>query len=227
MVRGALVPQEPAAIGGLEREIHLQATPVRAARVAPASLVAVNAEPGLEVRRMVGPPPGGVLPVPPFPRQLPEPRDRVRGQRTRSASGRPTVDHGQPAPRAGPEAPDMAAPVRDSPRVRIARGRLGGSCSGCRARGRGGASGRRAAGGRSRSGHACQREQEPAGEDRAPQCLPPRGRLQVGGRTGGIYALGRAPLGAAYAIVVPRVATAATLVRCQGNACDTRALTRR
>jgi hypothetical protein len=51
--------------------------------------------------------------------------------------------------------------------------------------------------------------------------------LQVGGRTGGIYALGRAPLGAAYAIVVPRVATPATLVRCQGNACDTRALTRR
>src|SRR4051794_6963108 len=59
----------------------------------------------------------------------------------------------------------------------------------------------------------------PANASRSPQARIERrnaftsqGRLQVGGRAGGIRP-GRAPLGAAYAIVVPRVATGGTLVR--------------
>jgi hypothetical protein len=175
---------------------------------------------------MVGPPPGCVLPVPPLPRQLPEPRDRVCGERARAGSGRPTMDHGQPAPCAASGAPDMPAPVGDRSRFRMARSRRGDRCACCRARCRR-AAGRRAAGGRCRSGHACEREQEPAGEDRAPQCLTPSWSIASRRPNGRDLRPGRAPLGAAYAIVVPRVATAATLVRCQGNACDTRALTRR
>src|SRR3954449_1309201 len=52
-VRGALRSQQPAAVVGLEAEIHLQATPVRRPAVAPGRLVAVDAEPGLQVRRML------------------------------------------------------------------------------------------------------------------------------------------------------------------------------
>ena len=69
------------------------------------------------------------------------------------------------------------------------------------------------AGRRRRSGHACEREQQPAGEDRAPQIDEPPGRLQVVGRAGGKTPSGRAPLGAAYAIGVRTVATR-TFVLC-------------
>src|SRR5260370_21988264 len=43
VVRGPLVPQEPAAVRRLERVVHLEAAPVRAAGVRPASLVVVDA----------------------------------------------------------------------------------------------------------------------------------------------------------------------------------------
>src|SRR3954465_8708973 len=52
-IRGALRAQQPAAIVGLEAEIHLQASPIRRAAVVPGRLVAVDAEPRLQVRRML------------------------------------------------------------------------------------------------------------------------------------------------------------------------------
>src|SRR5690348_12611209 len=46
VIRRPFVPQQPAAVGGLEAEIHLQPAPVRAGRIRPAALVVVDAHPG-------------------------------------------------------------------------------------------------------------------------------------------------------------------------------------
>src|SRR4029077_12594739 len=53
VIRRALVAEEPAAVGALERVIHLEAAPVRAAGIRPASFVAVDAHPVPELGRVV------------------------------------------------------------------------------------------------------------------------------------------------------------------------------
>src|SRR5512133_3934779 len=75
VIRRALVTEEPAAVRLLEREVHLEAAPVRAAGIGPAALVAVNAEQGLVIRGVRRVPPRAVRAVPPAPNELPEPRE--------------------------------------------------------------------------------------------------------------------------------------------------------
>src|SRR5215475_1552419 len=81
VIRRSLVAEEPAPVLLLEGEIHLQAAPVRATRVAPAPLVAVDAEPVPQQGRVLRPPPGAVSSMLPAPGDLTEPRGRVGGQR--------------------------------------------------------------------------------------------------------------------------------------------------
>src|SRR4051812_25745678 len=57
VVGRALVPEEPGSVMALERDAHLQAAPVGVAGVRPAPLVAVDAEPIPQVRRVLGPNP--------------------------------------------------------------------------------------------------------------------------------------------------------------------------
>src|SRR6476646_9549451 len=80
VVGGALVSQQPAAVPLLEAEVHLEAAPVRAARVRPAPLVVVDAEPRVELRRMVRSPPGRVFALSPGVREPAEPCDRAQGR---------------------------------------------------------------------------------------------------------------------------------------------------
>lgn len=210
VVGGALVLEEPAPVRRLERKVHLEAAPVRAARVRPAPLIVMDAEPRVEPRRMVCPPPDRVLSPAPCVREVSEPWERARrgacGEHAHDAGGRAAADHRQPTPGAGPEASNVAVPVGDCSQPRTPAGHAG--------RRRGDGRGRRrcrarraltlfaaggSRGGCGRSGQACEREQQPAGQDGAPQCVTSPGRLQVGGRAGGKNALKRAPLGAAYA----------------------------
>src|SRR6476661_6147228 len=73
VIRRALVAKEPAAVRLLEREVHLEAAPVRAAGIGPAALVVVDAVPGPHVRWVRRLPPRAVCAVPPAPDELPEP----------------------------------------------------------------------------------------------------------------------------------------------------------
>ena len=77
VIRRALVAEEPAAVGALEREIHLEAAPVRAARIGPAALVAVDAEPAPKRGRVLRTPPRPVRAVSPVAGDLPEPVDEA------------------------------------------------------------------------------------------------------------------------------------------------------
>jgi hypothetical protein len=187
-----LVAEEPASVVLLEREVHLEAAPVGAPGIGPASLVAMDAEPGAELGWVLRLPPGLVGPVLPSPGEVPQPRERARCERPRPACRRAAADHRDPVPRVGAEPADMAPPGGcrlDFPAGRRLPGdpRAGGrACGRSRARAWTGTSAVcRPCGGRRRSGHACEREQEPAGEDGAPQFRNLPVRLQVGGRAGG------------------------------------------
>src|SRR5262249_26971539 len=67
VIRGSLVAEEPAAVGLLEREVHLEPAPVRAAGIGPAALVPVDAQPVPEARRVLRVPPRLVCAVLPAP----------------------------------------------------------------------------------------------------------------------------------------------------------------
>src|SRR5215471_13918762 len=142
---------------------------------------------------------------------------RRKRARARFVARRTTQDNGLPASGTGTRAEDVTAPVRDLTRhlTRLGPGR-GGRDGRRGGRGGGGRAPSRAArtnGRRCRSGNACEREQQPAGQYGTPQFVNP---LVVDCKSEAERAErrpGRAPLGAAYAIVVPRVATDATLVR--------------
>src|SRR2546421_8097945 len=60
-----LRPQEPAGIGLLKAEVHLEAAVVGPAAVRPAPLVVMDAEERRLVRRVLCPPPGPRPPAPP------------------------------------------------------------------------------------------------------------------------------------------------------------------
>src|SRR6476620_2610415 len=83
VIRRALVAEEPAAVRLLEREVHLEAAPVRAAGIGPAALVVVDAIPGPQVRRVRRVPPRAVRAVPPAPDELPEPPEGACRRRAR------------------------------------------------------------------------------------------------------------------------------------------------
>jgi hypothetical protein len=180
MIGGSPVAEEPAAVGRLEREVHLEPSPVRAARVGPASLVAVDAEPAAEPRRMLRMPPRPVRAVPPVPCEPPQAgergrRGRASGERPRFALARRrrAPAHDREPVACGCAIPtDVAPPSPCRPQLPARRPlRRGGRGAG-RGCGRGSRARLvvvRAGGGRCRSGHACEREQQPAGEDRAPQ----------------------------------------------------------
>ena len=138
---------------------------------------------------MVRAPPRSVLTASPRSCELPKPLERTGGRPVGRARGWAPVHHRQPAPRARTKVLDMTAKACDSQRLRARR-------AGVRRRDGSRRPARAGAwtwisvcvqprGGRCRSGHACEREQEPAGQDGAPQCLTSPGRLQVGGRAGG------------------------------------------
>src|SRR5689334_17428486 len=110
VVRRALVGEEPAPVGLLEREIHLEPAPVRAAGIGPAALVTVNAEPGLKIGRVGGLPPRVVRAMPPTPFDPMQPRERARGEPPRVGGRRATVHHRQPVPRIPAKATDVAPP---------------------------------------------------------------------------------------------------------------------
>jgi hypothetical protein len=213
VIRRPSVTEEPAAVRLLEREIHLEPAPVRTSRVAPTSLVAVDAEPTPEIGRMRRTPPRLVGAMPPAPFELMEPREGASGQQARGVRRRVAIHHRQPVLRVQAEPSDVAPPEGCRPQL-PARGRLPRFRHGDGRARAGGSGWSDFAGfrGRSRSGQACEREQEPAGQDGAPQWsyLPVdcKSEAERAGKRPG-----RAPLGAAYAIVVPRVATAGTLVR--------------
>src|SRR5436190_4401533 len=95
VIRRAFVTEQPATVGLLEREVHLQAAPVGATRIGPAALVVVDASPSPQVRWVRRVPPRAVRAVPPAPDDLPEPRERARGRRARDV-GRVPVHHRQP-----------------------------------------------------------------------------------------------------------------------------------
>src|SRR5579862_2456230 len=67
VVGGAQVTQQPAAVRLLEGEIHLEAAPVGAAGIHPASLVAVDAHPVPELGRVLRVPPRRVRSMSPAP----------------------------------------------------------------------------------------------------------------------------------------------------------------
>ena len=177
VVRRPPVAGEPAAVGRLEGEVHLQAAVVGAVRIGPASLVAVDAGPSLQLGRVVGSPPGCMLTAAPQASEVREPRERAgrrsaRGARPRRAA----VDHGQPAPRPCTGLTDLTRPVSHrscSPLVRALAGvrASGGRRCRCWIRAGRGPCCTEAHGG-SPSGQACKREQEPAGEYGAPQYVP-------------------------------------------------------
>src|SRR5438034_3088767 len=110
VIRRALVAEEPAAVGALEREIHLEAAPVRAARIGPAALVAVDAEPAPKRGWVIRTPPGPVRAVPPVAGDLPEPSERVDGERARDARRRATLHDRLPVPRIRAETADVVPP---------------------------------------------------------------------------------------------------------------------
>src|SRR4029079_5057599 len=72
VIRSALVAEEPAAVGLLEREIHLEPAPVRAARIGPAALVGGYAQPGREIGRVFRLPPRAMRATVPAPFELME-----------------------------------------------------------------------------------------------------------------------------------------------------------
>src|SRR6266568_2420624 len=72
VIRRALVEVEPRAVGALEAEVHLQAAVVRGTRIGPAPLVAVDAEPLPQMRRMLGPETRRVRAPEPEPDRLPK-----------------------------------------------------------------------------------------------------------------------------------------------------------
>jgi hypothetical protein len=173
VIRRSLVAEEPAAVPLLEGEIHLEPAPVRAPGIGPAALVMVDAEPASEVGWMLGVPPRAMRAVLPAPSDPPEPFERAGCKQARNSCRRTAVYHRQPALRLRAKVPDMATPSGRLPNL-PRRGRLPGLGGGdCRARGRSrtelGVS--RGRGGRRRSGDACEREQQPAGQDEAPQCF--------------------------------------------------------
>src|SRR5438477_13035968 len=70
VVRRPLVAEEPASVGRLEGEVHLQAAPIGRAGIRPAPLVVMDADPSAQLGWMVRAPPGPVLPAMPAPREL-------------------------------------------------------------------------------------------------------------------------------------------------------------
>src|SRR5881227_200904 len=130
VVRRALVAEEPAAVRLLEREVHLQPSPVGAAGIGPAALVAVDAEPGPEIRWVVRAPPRSVCDVPPTPLQPPQPPERASGERAsgkraRDVRRRAAAHDRQPVPRTAAEAPDVAPPGGCRPQFPARGSRLG------------------------------------------------------------------------------------------------------
>src|SRR6476646_11052133 len=105
VIRRALVVEKPAAVRLLEREVHLEAAPVRAPGIGPAALVVVDAIPGPQVRRVRRVPPSAVRAVPPAPDKLPEPPERACGRRARDV-GRVSAHHRQPVLRVRAETAD-------------------------------------------------------------------------------------------------------------------------
>jgi hypothetical protein len=202
VVGRALVPEQPAAVGLLEAEIHLEAAPVWAARIRPAPLVVVDAEPRVEPRWMVRPPPHRVLSLPPGVGEPPQPDDRgLRGPHRKQAHGprrRTAANDGHPAPGAGPVVPDMTVPAGDDSRrgVRAARPGLRRRES----RGRGGR-GRRC-GGTRRAVSATQ----PGGAI----ALPPQVDSKSEAERAGTFALGEHRSARLMRSLAARVATNAT-----------------
>jgi len=209
VIRRALVVEEPAAVRLLEREVHLEAAPVRAPGIGPAALVVVDAIPGPQVRRVRRVPPSAVRAVPPAPDKLPEPPERACGRRARDV-GRVPAHHRQPVLRVRAETADVAPPDGCRPQFPARRPLPGLSRAGGRGRTRVGTraavGATRGSKGSPRRGHACEHEQEPAGQDRAPQCVYLPGSTASRRPSGRDSPLASTPLGAAYAIGVTTVA---------------------
>src|ERR1700675_1735519 len=93
VVRRPLAGEEPAAVGALEPDIHLQAAVVRRIRVGPRTFIAVDAEPLTLVRRILGP-------CPSLRRDALPDRDLRRDVRRRvlELAGEPAAHHPLPVP---------------------------------------------------------------------------------------------------------------------------------
>lgn len=139
VIRRALVAEEPGAVPLLKPQVHLEAAPIRATRIGPASLVAMDAEPGAERRWMRRAQPRPVRHVLPAPFESPEPGKRVPGQLARPARRRPTVHDREPVPRVGAETSNVASPDGCRPQLPTRGACLGRGRHDGRARRRGGA----------------------------------------------------------------------------------------
>src|SRR5215471_6107970 len=96
VIRRALVAEEPAAVGLLEPDVHLEPAVVGSARIRPTALVAVDAEPVAEIWRVRRPQPRPMGAVPPAPFCSEEPRYRACSERARHVPGWTPAHHRQP-----------------------------------------------------------------------------------------------------------------------------------